>query len=188
MFVGFSDSAIMNGDKAHRGTTCSLAMQRKAACGSAPARMPSNSKGGERETVRNGAGCCSGAMARSPSGRERRQGCGRATSETALVFGRRVAGITARPHDHLWARGASSGEAGRATTRGGGTRRGVGKKHRPGDDQPVQQRPQCDIGHPANHHEFGDQRDARPFRKQVRLGAQVSATIARPVASTASAW
>ena len=52
--------------------------------------------------------------------------------------------------------------------------RGMGKKHRPGDDQPVQQRPQRDIGsHPANHHELGDQRDARPFRKQVRLGAQV---------------
>ncbi|MCB1913947.1 MAG: hypothetical protein KDG53_18960 [Rhodocyclaceae bacterium] len=96
VFVGFSDSAIMCGDKlATAHDLFALAMQRSGVW-VGTGQMPSNSRSATRNGV-NGAGWCSGAMARSPSDAsvdEMRPG----DLDTAPLFGRRVAGITARLH------------------------------------------------------------------------------------------
>ena len=95
VFVGFSDSAIMSGDKlATVHDLFALAMQRSGVW-VGTGQMPSNSRSATRNGERRGlVQRRDGAVT---LGRERRR-MRPGDLETAPLFGRRVAGITARLH------------------------------------------------------------------------------------------
>lgn len=94
VFAGFTNSATMNGDKLSTlQYLCTLAMQ-QSGIWVGTGMMPSNAKAAQRNDV-NYVGSFSGAMAQSPSDSspdEMLPG----DLETAMLFGKRVAAVTAK--------------------------------------------------------------------------------------------